>query len=67
MVSPMTPSLLTLSDFERSNSRSLGFQDLISHKGAALGPMLLLTINKKSYMASRITSKSLRFSKPNIS
>ena len=70
----MPPSVLTLSDLERSKSRSLRFQSLISRKGAELGPMLLLPINRKPYMASlmtpspltfreleRSTSKSLRF------
>ena len=56
MASPVTPLLLTLSDLERSKSRSLGFQDLISRKGAELSPILLLTINRKAYMASLITS-----------
>ncbi len=51
IASQMTPSLLTLSDIERSNSRSLGFQSLISRKGE-LGPILLLTINRKPHMAS---------------
>ena len=51
MVSPMT-SHLTLSDLERSNSKSLGFQSLISCKGAELGHMLLLNINRKAYMGS---------------
>ncbi len=73
----MTSSLLTLSDLERSESRSLGFQSLISRKGVELGPMILLTINRKPYMASLITSslwtlidlqrsksKSLRFQSP---
>ncbi len=32
--SPMTPLLLTLSDLERSNSKSLAFWSLASHKGA---------------------------------
>ncbi len=71
----MTPSLLTLSDLERSKSRSVRFQSLISRKGAELDPMLLLTINRKPYMASLMTpslltlsdlerskSRSLRFS-----
>ncbi len=75
MASLMIPSLLTLSGFERSKSRSLGFQGLISRKGAELGPILLLTINRKPYMASLLTpslltlsdlerskSRSLRFS-----
>ncbi len=44
MASPMTPSLLTLSDLERSKSISLRFQSVISRKGADLGPMLVLTI-----------------------
>ncbi len=30
---------LTLSDLERSKSRSFGFQSLISHKGTELGAM----------------------------
>ena len=51
----MAPSDLTLSDLERSNSRSIRFQSVISHKGAKSGPMLLLTINRKSYMASPMT------------
>ncbi len=75
MASLMTPSLLTLSDLERSKSRSLRFQSPISHKGVKLGPMLVLTINRKPYMASpmalsnltltdlqRSKSRSLRFS-----
>ncbi len=52
MGSPMVPSHLTLSDLERSKSRSLRFQSLIFWKGAELGPMLLLTINRKPYMGS---------------
>ena len=68
-------SLLILSDLERPKSRSLGFQSLISRKGAELGSMLLLTIKRKPYMASpmalsnltltdleRSKSRSLRFS-----
>ncbi len=52
MGSPMTLSHLTLSDLERSNSRSLTFRSLISCiscKGAELGYMLLLNINRKAY------------------
>ncbi len=49
MGSPMTPSHLTLSDLERSNSRSLNFEGFISRKGVGLGPMLLLIINRKAY------------------
>ncbi len=45
MPSLITPSRLTLSDLERSKSRSLRFQSLISRKGAELGPMLLLIGN----------------------
>ena len=56
MASPMSSLVLTLSDLERSTSRSLGFQCLISRKGAELGPMLLLIINRKPYMASPMTS-----------
>ncbi len=46
MGSPMALSYLTLSDLERSKSRSLRFQSLIFHKGIKLGPMLQLTINR---------------------
>ena len=58
----MTPSLLTSSDLERSKSRSLGFHSLISRKGATLGPILLLTINRKPYMASPLTPSLLTVS-----
>ena len=47
----MTLSHLTLSDSERSKLRSLIFRS-ISHKGEELGHMLLLNINRKSYMGS---------------
>ncbi len=50
MVSPMTLSHLTLSDLERSISRSLRFKTLISRKGPELGHMLQLNINRKPYM-----------------
>ncbi len=63
MGSSMTASLLTFSDPERSKSRSLGFQCLISRTGAELGAMLLLIINRKPYMASSMTSL-LTFSDP---
>ncbi len=46
--SPITLSHLTLSDLERSISRSLRFQRFISHKAAELGHMLLLNTNRKS-------------------
>ncbi len=75
MMSLTTLSLLTLIDLERSKSMSVRFQSLISHKGDELGPLLLLTINRKPYMASpmalsnltltdikRSKSRSLRFS-----
>ncbi len=52
----MALSDLILSDLERLKSRSLRFHDPISRKGAELGPMLLLTINRKPYRASLITS-----------
>ena len=58
----MTPSLLTFSDLEGSKSWSLGFQCLISHKGAKLGRMLLLTTNRKPYMASSMTPSVLTLS-----
>ncbi len=64
-----------LERLERSKSRSVRFQSLISGKGAWLGPMLVLTINRKPYIASpmalsnltltyleRSKSRSLRFS-----
>ena len=37
MDGPMTPSHLTLSDVERSKSRSLRFRSFVSCKGAELG------------------------------
>ncbi len=55
MASLITPSHLTLSDLERSESRSPKFESIISHNGAKLGPMLLLIINRKPYMASPMT------------
>ncbi len=53
MGSPMVPLDLTLSDLERLNSRSSRFQGLISREGASIGPMLILTINRKRYMWSQ--------------
>ncbi len=50
--SPMTSSHMTLSDLERSNSKSLRFQILISRKSGASGHMLLLKTNRKSYMGN---------------
>ncbi len=47
---PMT--LSHLSDLERSISKSLSFQKLISRKSDALGHMLPLNTNRKSYMVS---------------
>ena len=74
MGSSMTPSYFTVSDPERSKSRSLRFQSLISRNGVKLGHKLLLPINRKPYMGSpmrpsyltvsdleRSKSKSLRF------
>ncbi len=58
----MVPSDLTLSDLEMSNSRSIRFQSVISLKGAKLGPMLLLTIIRKPYMASPMTPSLLTLS-----
>ncbi len=55
MGSPTAPLDLTLSDPERSKSRSLRFQSLVSRKGAQLDPTVtILNINRKPYMASRI-------------
>ena len=57
MLSAMALLHLTLSDLEGS---SQGHQDLklslISCKGAQLGPMLLLYIDRKPYMGSSMTS-----------
>ena len=58
----MAASDLTLSDLERSNPRSIRFQCVISHKGAKIGPILLLTINRKPYMASLKTPSLLTLS-----
>ncbi len=64
MGSPMALSHLTFSDLERSNSRSPKFEALhcIARKGAELGPMLLLDINRKSYMGSQIALSHLTLS-----
>ena len=62
MGSPMALSHLTLSDLERSKSRSLIFQSLISRKGAQLGPMLLLNINGKPYIGSTMAPLHLTLS-----
>ncbi len=58
----MTLSHLTLSDLERSNSRSLTFQCLISCKGAELVHLLLLNLNRKAYMESPITASNMTLS-----
>ena len=50
--SPIAPIHLTLSDLERSKSRSLRFGSLIYCKGAELDYLLLLNINRKPYMGS---------------
>ncbi len=55
----MAPLDLTLSDIEMSNSRSLGFWSLVFRKGAYLGPMLVLIINKKPYMESPMVPSHL--------
>ena len=57
MGSPMTLSHLTLSDIERSKSRSL----CISRKGTKLGHMLLFTINRKTYVGSPFVRLHLTF------
>ncbi len=49
MGSQMALSALTLSDLERSKSRALIFESVLSRKGAKLSPMLLITINRKPY------------------
>ncbi len=55
----MTPSHLTLSDLERSKSRSLRFRSILTHKGAELGHILLLNINRKAYMGSALAQLHL--------
>ncbi len=47
MKSPMTPSHLTLSDLDRSKSKSLRCRSYVSCKGAELGHMLQLNINRQ--------------------
>ncbi len=59
MASPITSSPLTLSDLEVSNSR---FRSLISCKGAELGHILLLNINRETYMGSPMTLSHLTLS-----
>ena len=56
MESPTASLYLSLSDLERSKSRSAKFQSPISRKGAELGPILLLIISRKKHiMASPMT------------
>ncbi len=50
-----------LERLEKSTPRSLRFQSLISRKGAELGPILILTINRKPYMASPMVLSNLTF------
>ncbi len=55
---------MTLSELERSVSRSNRFQRLISTKAADLGRILLLNTNRKSYtgsptLSSRVTLSDL--------
>ncbi len=58
----MTLTRLTLSDLERSISRSLGLQRVVSRKAAELGHVLLLNTNRRSYMVSPIPSSQLSLS-----
>ena len=54
--SPTAPSDLTLCDLERSKLSHPEFKALyIYRNGVKLAPMLLLTINRKVYMASPMT------------
>ena len=62
MGSPTKLSHMTLSDLERSNSRSLKFWSLISRKGAELGHMLLLNFNRKACILSPKTLSHLTLS-----
>ena len=50
IVSQMAPSYLTLGDPEMSNLMSLRFRGHIYQKGAKLGHVLLLNINRKPYI-----------------
>ncbi len=58
----IAPLDLTLSNIERSKSKSLRLQSFISRKGAQLGHMLLLNTNGKPYMGSPIALSYLTFS-----
>ncbi len=51
--------IFEFSDLERSMSRPLKFWKLISRKGAELGHMLLLNINRKPHMGSPMTLSHL--------
>ena len=48
MGSPTAPANLTLSDGERSSSKSFIFRGLVSPKGVALELMLLFNMKRKS-------------------
>ncbi len=52
MGNQLTRSHLTVSDLERSKSRSLRLRSITSRKGAELGYMLLLNSSRKAYMGS---------------
>ena len=60
--SPKAPSHLTLSDLERSNSRSPLFGSPISRKRVYLGHMLLLNNNSKPYTGSPMALSHLTLS-----
>ncbi len=62
METPMSPSHSTLSDLKSSKSRSLRFRSLIFCKGAELGHVLPLNINRKPYMGSLMTLSHLTVS-----
>ncbi len=55
----MAQSGFSLNVFERSKSKSLRFQSLICHKGAGLGHILILNINRKPYMESSMAPSDL--------
>ncbi len=59
MVSSMTISHLTLSDLERSMSKSVRFRSIIPRKGAGLDNILPLNTNRKAYMWSPIVRSQL--------
>ncbi len=56
-------SEFTLSDLERSDSRSLRFRSHTSHLGSELGHILLLKTDRKSNMGSSVVPSHLTLGK----